>query len=470
MDTIITAEEITLWEIIKAKMLKSPEKQLSENNRIITYKEAVILAENIAKSLDKPCYGIMCHSEMLSGIALLACLSARKTALMLSHRYGEKHLKRITDFVNPPCIISDNNGEIEIIYTNTTDIYEEPEEAPALIMCTSGTTGTPKGVMLSENNILSNLLDIHKYFNVNDNDSILIERPLYHSAVLTGEFLFSLCRGLDIFFCSEPFNPVNLIRIIKDKKIKIMCGTPTLFLTLGKFIRNSDDIASLKTIVLSGECMAETTARKISGVYSHQDIYHVYGLTEASPRVAYLPPEHFNTSGQKIGIPLNSVDLIIIDDEGNEVAAGNCGELCVRGPNVMLGYYKAPNLTKEKIKCGWLHTGDIAIKDKYGMYEIKGRADDMIIRAGMNIYPAEIENAIMGDKRVIDVVACGYVQKDGNIGIALTIAGNFSNVNEVRALCQELLPPYEIPSLIEITDTIKQNGSGKKSRNIRTEV
>ena len=470
MDAIITAEEITLWEIIKAKMLQTPEKQLCENDCIISFKDAVILAENIAKSLDKPCYGILCHSEIFSGIALLACLSARKTALMLSHRYGEKHLKRITDFVNPPCIISDNNGKIEIITSNTTGIYEEPEETPALIMCTSGTTGTPKGVMLSENNILSNISDITKYFKVNDNDSILIERPLYHSAVLTGEFLFSLFRGLDIFFYSEPFNPVKLIKIIKDKKIKIMCGTPTLFLTLGKFVRNSDDIASLETIVLSGECMAEATARKISIIYSQKNIYHVYGLTEASPRVAYLPPEHFNTNGQKIGTPLNSVTMKIIDDEGNEVAPGNCGELCVRGPNVMLGYYKALNLTKEKIKCGWLHTGDVAIKDEYGMYEIKGRADDMIIRAGMNIYPAEIENALMGDKRVVDVVACGYAQKDGNTGIALTIVGNFYNVNEVRALCQELLPPYEIPSLIEITDNITQNGSGKKSRAIRKEV
>ena len=470
MEKILSAEDITLWEIIKAKMLQTPEKQLSENDRIITYKDAVILAENISLTLDKPCYGILCSSEMLSGIAILACLAAKKTALMLSYRYGEKHLKRITDFVNPPCIIRDNNGEIEIVPANTNGTYEEPLQDVALLMCTSGTTGTPKGVMLSENNILSNLLDIYKYFNVNDNDSILIERPLYHSAVLTGEFLFSLCHGLDITFCSEPFNPVKLIKIIKDKKINIMCGTPTLFLMLGKYIRNSDDISSLKSIVLSGECMSKTTAMKIHAIYGQANIYHVYGLTEASPRVAYLPPEQFASKWGKVGVPLNSVKLKIVDSEEKEVAPGNCGELCVSGPNIMIGYYKNPILTKEKIRCGWLHTGDIAIKDESGMYEIKGRADDMIIRSGMNIYPAEIENALMSNERVVDVVAFGYKQKDDNIGIAIKIAGNFNNTTEVRALCQDLLPPYEIPTLIEIVDNISQNGSGKKSRAIRTEV
>lgn len=452
-----------LWSTIRSAMLRNRYKTVSENNSSMTFEEIVIFAEEFAKKLDKPCYAILCQNEMFAGIAILACIAAHKTVVPLSYRYGEIHLKQLVDFINPPCIISDINCNLEVIDTDTGKYYE-PANQPAFIMCTSGTTGSPKGVMLSEINILSNIFSITEYFTVQNNDKILIARPLYHCAVLTGEFLFALYRGIDICFSSEAYNPISLIKKIKNENINIMCATPTLFLTMGKCIRNPEDIASLSTMVISGECMTKTTAEEILNIYKNRNIHHVYGLTEASPRVAHLSPEDFASFADMIGSPISGVELKIVDKTGNTVKAGEEGELLVRGANVMLGYYKNDSLTKEKIVSGWLHTGDSAYCDSMGIYKINGRMDDMIIRAGMNIYPSEIENILMKDPHFEDALAFGYIGKDGNVQIGIKVVTSLQNVKEVHNLCVALLPPHERPSHIELVDEIPKNGTGKKIR------
>ena len=130
-------------------------------------------------------------------MALLSCFAANTPAVPLSIKYGENHCKKIMDLIQPSCIITDTDGELQVVYLSYTD-YKKMGPHPALIMCTSGTTGVPKGAMLSEKNIITNVKDIAEYFNIDNKDSILISRPLYHCAVLTGEFLVSLIKGVKI--------------------------------------------------------------------------------------------------------------------------------------------------------------------------------------------------------------------------------------------------------------------------------
>lgn len=450
-----------LWNELKERMMAHPNSKVREKGCEMTYEELVIYVEALAKYLTGECYGILCTSEMNCAISLLSCFAAGKTAVPLSIRYGEKHCRKIIDTIGMPYMLSDVKSGI-----HTVDIdmgkYVVPHEHPALILCTSGTSGNPKGVMLSEDNLLTNVEDICEYFDVNENDTTLIARPLYHSGVLTGEFLTSLFKGADIVFCSEQFNPLSLIEMIKKEGITVMGGTPTLLSTVSSFVKKDEELP-LRTIAISGECMTEAAAKKIQKAFSKAKIYSVYGLTEASPRVSYLPPDLFLKHPTSVGIPIKSVRMKIVDECDNELPDNEVGELLVTGDNVMIGYYCDNAKTYKVKRNGWLHTGDLAYKDKNGLYYIKGRKDNMIIRSGMNIYPQEIENALLKDRRVKDVLAYG-ITKNGITQIGLKIKGEFNDVKEVRKLCIELLPSYQIPNHIEIVDEIPKNGSGKKLR------
>ena len=448
-----------LWNFIKEHMLKNPEQQICENGASLSFEETVIWAEGFAKRLaGVECCAILCSSEMAAAMSLLACFVAGVTALPLSKRYGEAHYNNVLDTISPDAIIIDTTGELTV-YKIKDCQYIAPEEHPALIMCTSGTTGKPKGAMLSEKNILTNVSDIADYFTMGKNDTILIARPLYHCAVLTGEFLTAIVRGANIRFYSEQFNPPKMLELIKEYGITAFCGTPTLLSIMARFNR-SNATATLRHICISGECMGAEVGQMIRAAFSACRIYHIYGLTEACPRVSYLPPEHFGDYPDCVGIPLKSVSIKILNDQGNLCRANEGGILYVKGDNVMLGYYREPEKTANVLKGGWLCTGDIAVINHAGFIKIKGRNDDLIIKAGMNIYPAEIEGAIKQDHRVKEVLVYGFQNSLGT-QIGMKLVGVFSSTEEVKQLCMNVLPSFQVPSVIELVDELPKNGSGK---------
>lgn len=448
-----------LWDFIKEKMLTHPSCKMSENNASFSFEESVIWAESFAKNLhDVKSCAILCTSEMAAAMSLLACFAAGVTAVPLSMRYGESHCNKILDAIDPNAIIMDTNGKI-VVYRIKDSRYTVPAEHPSLIMCTSGTTGKPKGAMLSERNIMANVSDIADYFDMDPGDTILIARPLYHCAVLTGEFLTAIMRGVNIRFYSEQFNPTKMLELIKENKITAFCGTPTLLSIMARFNRNKAT-ETLKHICISGECMSTEVGTKIHMSFPGCKIYHIYGLTEACPRVSYLPPEQFREYPDCVGVPLKSVSLKILNQDGLPCNTNEEGILYVKGDNVMIGYYGDPEKTRAVLKDGWLCTGDIAVINSGGFLKIKGRSDDLIIKSGMNVYPAEIEGILKQDARVKEVLAYGYRDRLG-MQIGMKIAGDFSSVEEVKQLCLKLLPSFQVPSHIEIMDTLPKNGSGK---------
>ena len=351
---------MTLWKYLKLNMLNHPKQIISENEAKMSFETLSIWAENFSNKLKNfKCCAILCSSEMASAMSLLACFAAGVTAVPLSMRYGEAHCNKILDTISPDAIIMDVNGELTV-YKLKDCQYITPEEHPALIMCTSGTTGKPKGAMLSEKNILTNVSDIADYFTMDKGDTILIARPLYHCAVLTGEFLTAIVRGANIRFYSEQFNPTKMLELIKEYGITAFCGTPTLLSIMARFNR-SNATATLRHICISGECMGAEVGRKIRSTFPACRVYHIYGLTEACPRVSYLPPEHFVNYPDCVGIPLKSVSIKILNDQGNLCHANEEGILYVKGDNVMIGYYCEPEKTAKILKDGWLCTGDIAV-------------------------------------------------------------------------------------------------------------
>lgn len=313
--------------------------------------------------------------------------------------------------------------------------------------------------MLSEKNILTNVSDIADYFTMDKSDTILIARPLYHCAVLTGEFLTAIVRGANIRFYSEQFNPTVMLELIKEHGITAFCGTPTLLSVMARFNR-SNATATLHHICISGECMSAEVGRKIRAAFPACRIYHIYGLTEACPRVSYLPPEHFGDYPDCVGIPLKSVSIHILNEQGDFCHTNEEGILYVKGDNVMIGYYREPEKTSKVLKNGWLCTGDIAVINDVGFLKIKGRNDDLIIKSGMNVYPAEIEGTIKQDSRVREVLVYEFRNSFGT-QIGMKLVGEFSSTEEVKQLCMKILPSFQVPSVIELVDELPKNGSGK---------
>ena len=185
-----------LYDHIKERMLAHPAQTIGDERRVMTYRELLEDAERMGRGLDRAKYGILCRSELDTARALLACFFAGKTAVPLSYRYGDSHTRKIIAGMRLSHLLTDKGVE------EAAPVGPEPEDLTgvALIMSTSGTTGDPKGAMITQENLLANLRDIEAYFRLEDTDHILIARPLYHCAVLTGEFLFSLLRGVKITF------------------------------------------------------------------------------------------------------------------------------------------------------------------------------------------------------------------------------------------------------------------------------
>lgn len=454
---------MNVWKHISECMKKYPYQTIREDTVQLSYEEILVFAESFGQRLTgQACCAIYCRSEMTAAMALLSCLAAGVTALPLSPRYGELHCQKIMNWIDPTCLITDTDGELRI-HPLPASQYRPPTPSPALIMCTSGTTGIPKGAMLSESNILANLQDIDLYFPINSTDTILISRPLYHCAVLTGEFLTALRKGTKIEFYSHTFNPSSIVNILKEREISVFGGTPTILTVLARYTRYVP-IPSLKHIVVSGECMSDEVGYSLQEAFAGARIYHVYGLTEACPRISYMPPEHFPQAPGCVGVPLASVNIKITDPDGSLIPVHTRGILWVQGKNVMQGYYNDPKQTAAVLQDGWLCTGDIASIDEHGWLKIHGRNDDLIIRAGMNIYPQEIEAAIKTDPRTKEVLVYGYTDPKHGTQIAMNISGNFKSQKEVHDLCKAVLSPHQLPTKINITDELPKNGSGKIKR------
>ena len=216
-----------------------------------------------------------------------------------------------------------------------------------------------------------------------------------------------------------------------------------------------------------GEFLHIQVANKVQERFPHTSFVMNYGQTEAAPRLTYLPHHFFTVKEACIGVPLPSVQVKIVDDSGQQVSDGQIGELAVKGPNLFIGYWNQPDLTSQKLRDGWLHTGDMVSRGHDGFLYIAGRKDDMIVRAGMNIYPKEIEDVLLDDDRVSEVVVYGV--SDPEYGQRLCLddvpkdADGLTTADLVD-ICRSQLPPFQYPDRIQIVEELPRNQAGKLVR------
>jgi fatty-acyl-CoA synthase len=332
---------------------------------------------------------------------------------------------------------------------------------------TSGTTGFPKGVMLSHYGIINNGFSIGERQRFTGVDYVCLPVPLFHCFGITLGVMAVLTHGATIVPL-ETFDPLMALATIQKERCTALYGVPTMFIAeLTHPMFNMFDLSTLRTGIMAGSPCPEPVMRQVMEKMHCREITIVYGLTEASPGITQTRTDDpIRVRVSTVGKPFDGVEVKIINPEtGATLPAGQPGELCSRGYNTMKGYYKMPQQTAEVLGSdGWLRTGDQAIEEEDGFIRITGRLKDVIIRGGENIYPKEVEDFLREIPNIRDVQivavpsekygeeAAAFVQLHD--GIALEPA-------EIQDFCRGKIARYKIPKHIFFTNSYPMTASGK---------
>jgi len=330
---------------------------------------------------------------------------------------------------------------------------------PALYLYTSGTTGRPKGVVLTHDNLLANVESCQRAGDFDHRDTFLCLLPLFHTYAITGTFLLPLLNGSKMVLVDR-FQPAKVLGLIQEHRISVFLAIPSMYRVLAG-TEGPFDVSSVRFPISGGEPLPLAVAEAFEKRFG-VPIFEGYGQTEAAPVVT------LNTPGARklgtIGRSLPGVEVAIWDDQKRVLPTGEIGEIMVRGRNVMHGYHRLPEETQKTITEGWLHTGDLGKLDADGYVTITGRKKDLIISAGENIYPREIEEVLALHPGVKEVAVIGVKDEvRGEVPKAFVIARENTTLDdrELRTFCREKLANYKIPKYFEIVADLPRTPTGK---------
>ncbi|HWU43770.1 MAG TPA: AMP-binding protein [Bdellovibrio sp.] len=336
----------------------------------------------------------------------------------------------------------------------------------AFLQYTGGTTGVAKGAMLTHRNVLANMLQIRAWMSpklVEGEEVAIAALPLYHIFALALNCLALLKMGAENVLITNPKDISGFIKDLKKLHFTVMSGVNTLFNAL---MHNPEfvtvDFKKVKISVGGAMTLQKAVAEKWMEL-TKSVIVEGYGLTEASPVVSCNPIDGSDKVGT-IGLPVPSTDVKLVDDDGKEVAHGEAGELCCKGPQVMKGYWNRPDETALVLNAeGWLRTGDIATVDDQGFFKIVDRKKDMILVSGFNVYPNEVEEAIASHPGVMEVAAIGVPDEHSGEIVKLVVVKKDPNLTaeEVIAYAKKSLTNYKVPRLVEFRTELPKTNVGK---------
>lgn len=335
---------------------------------------------------------------------------------------------------------------------------------------TSGTTGFPKGVMLTSRNIVNNGYWLGKNLGFTSRDKLCVPVPFFHCFGCVIGVLGAYSHAASIVPL-EWFDPLKVLQFVEQERCTALYGVPTMFLAeLEQLDFHTFDLASLRTGIMAGALCPEPLMRKVIDRMNLREMTIAYGLTEASPGVTVTSPDDtIEMRTQTVGRVLPEVEVKIVEPfTGEECAPGAEGELCCRGYNVMKGYFRNQRATDEAIdKDNWLHTGDQATIDGRGYVRITGRIKELIIRGGENIAPKEVEDLLRQNPKVADVYVYGVPDEKYGETVAAAIRlnpGETSSAEEIAAFCDDKIARFKIPRYIVFMDSFPLTASGKVQR------
>jgi long-chain acyl-CoA synthetase len=354
------------------------------------------------------------------------------------------------------------------------DPVEIDQEEVATLIYTGGTTGVPKGAQLTHRNLVSNAKVLNTWSKSKEAEDVLVAvMPYFHCYGLTVGMNTCIANSITIVQIPNPRDMVHVLKSIEKHKVTFYPGVPTMFVGFNNFpSRDKYDISSLRFAVSAAAPLPPEVQEKFQNLTGGMMV-EAYGLTETGPAASMDPLDH--PRAHSIGLPLPDTDMKIVDvDTGeNEMAVGEIGEIIIRGPQVMKGYYKMPTETANALRIGpdgqsgWFYSGDIGYMDEDGYFHIVDRKKDMIIAGGYNIYPADVEAVLFEHPKVKEAAVIGVAdEKRGETVKAFVVLkeGQTATEEEIISFCRENLAVYKAPTMIEFRDDLPKSLVGKVIR------
>ncbi|WP_145515509.1 long-chain-fatty-acid--CoA ligase FadD [Yersinia aleksiciae] len=430
---------------------------------------AIVIVSNFAHTLEKVVFKTQVKHVILTRMG--DQLSTAKGTLV---NFVVKYIKRLVPKYYLPDAISFRTA----LQKGRRLQYVKPDVINtdmAFLQYTGGTTGVAKGAMLTHRNMQSNLEQAKAAYAPllqPGHELVVTALPLYHIFALTMNCLLFIELGGRSLLITNPRDIPGMVKELSHYPFTAMTGVNTLFNAL---LNNEEftrlDFSTLRLSVGGGMPVQQAVAErweKLTGKH----LLEGYGLTECSPLVTGNPYDLKHYSGS-IGLPVPSTDVRLVDDEGQEVAFGEPGELWVRGPQVMLGYWQRPEATDEVLKDGWLATGDIATLDEQGFLRIVDRKKDMILVSGFNVYPNEIEDVVALHPKVLESAVIGVPNGAAGEAVKVFIVKKDATLTQEELLthCRRYLTGYKVPKIVEFRDELPKSNVGKiLRRELRDEL
>jgi long-chain acyl-CoA synthetase len=345
----------------------------------------------------------------------------------------------------------------------SAEVAQRAGDDTAVILYTSGTTGTPKGAELTHTNLKRNVDVSIGLFTIGQGDVILGALPLFHAFGQTCGLNTAIAAGACLTLIPR-FASAKALAIIERDRVDVFEGVPTMFSALlHDPAADTTDVSSLRVCVSGGAALPVEVLRSFEEQFGCV-VLEGYGLSETSPVASFNHPDRERTPGS-IGTPVEGVELKLIDDDGNEVGAGEVGEIAVRGHNVMKGYWRRPDATAEAIDAdGWFKTGDMARVDEQGRYFIVDRKKELIIRGGYNVYPREIEEVLYEHPAVREAAVIGVPHASLGEEVAAAVSlkpGAEATPEELQAFVKEQVAAYKYPRHVWLVDELPKGPTGK---------
>lgn len=372
-----------------------------------------------------------------------------------------------------------------------TDAFPEAtidEDDPAVIFYTSGTTGRPKGAVSTHRSMIANLQNT--IYNtvatamVAGSDALpgiggtdappasLLTSPLFHVSGCHSNLVVGLVAGLKLVLPEGRFDPPSALELIERERVTVWATVPTMVWRLCEHpARHDYDTSSVTAVAFGGSPSADELQRKVRETFPNvTSTSNAYGLTESSSVATVISGRDSVERPTSVGPPMPTVELRIVDGDGHDVPAGETGEVWIKGPTIMAGYWNNVSATAEAITDGWLHSGDIGRLDADGFLYITDRAKDMIIRGGENVYCVEIENRLVDHPAIADAAVFGVAHPELGEEVKAVVQlepGQTLGADDVRAWVAEALANFKVPAHVELrTDNLPRNASGKLLKNV----
>jgi len=420
---------------------------------------AIVIVSNFAHTLEK-----VVAETSVKHVILTRLGDQLKPVKATLVNFVVKYIKKMVPKYHLPGAVTFRN----VLHQGAELPYQRPDMSNddlAFLQYTGGTTGVAKGAMLTHRNMQANLEQTKATYGKllrDGKEFVVTALPLYHVFALTVNCLLFFELGGQNLLITNPRDIPGFVKTLAKYPFTAITGVNTLFNALLNDAQfNQLDFSTLRLSAGGGMAVQKAVAERWEKLTGHY-LLEGYGLTECSPLVSVNPYDITEHTGS-IGLPVPSTDVRIVDEQGNDVEPGAPGELCIRGPQVMAGYWQRPDATDEVLKNGWLLSGDIVTVDAQGFIRIVDRKKDMIIVSGFNVYPNEIEDVLMQHPKVREAAAIGVPSDLSGEAVKVCIVKKDATLTKEELLdhCRRQLTGYKVPKIIEFRDELPKSNVGK---------